>query len=82
MRKLVSIALGAAILVPAVAQAQMSDGEYCSRLSYLYRTYVGANRASGNVPEALAMCDTNPAAAIPVLERALTDAQIDLPRRN
>ncbi len=82
MRKLVSIVLGSAILLPAAAHAEMSDTDYCNLLSSIYREYVGANRASGAVPEAIAGCATNPAGSIPVLEQALRDNQIDLPRRN
>ena len=77
------LVLGTFLMSPLSAQAQSNDAKYCAAMIDLYRTYVGANRASGPVPEAIAACNSgNTAAGIPVLEQALKDAQITLPPRN
>ncbi len=81
-RTLASLAACAAVAVPLAAHAATSDTDYCNALSARYREYVGANRASGDVPEAIAGCATNPTSSIPVLERALKDHKVDLPKRD
>lgn len=80
MRIIVAAATAAGILLPIAAFAD--DASYCKALSETYRSVVGSNAAAaGNVPEAMAGCATNPAASIPVLEKALQDNKVTLPKR-
>ena len=86
-----TIAVAMALALPAMASAQtkMTDVEYCKALGDKYRTYV-ANPQSGRSPmpdpaevqNAIDQCAKgNTAAGIPVLERRLKNARIDLPPR-
>jgi hypothetical protein len=70
--------------------AQMTDADYCRALTQKYEAYVSGstsvsgahilNTVDGNV--AVLQCETgNTASGIPVLERKLRDAKIDLPAR-
>ena len=78
-----------AILLPAGAWAQMSDAGYCHALTQKYQAYV-ANISGGRArPDtvdgslAIEQCKAgNTAAGIPVLERRLRDAKVDLPPRS
>ena len=81
-----------ALALPAVSSAQgrMSDAEYCKVLAEKYQTYV-SNIQSGQSPmpdpaqiqAAVENCRSgNTAAGIPVLERRLRNARIDLPPRD
>jgi hypothetical protein len=69
------------------AFAQSPDAQYCSALTDLYKAYVGDqydHRTVGvpaNIGTAMSKCNSDPGSAIPVLERALTDQKISLPRR-
>jgi hypothetical protein len=82
VKKLGASILSASIVLPFVASAQMSDADYCNKLSSTYRSVVGSNAAAaGNVPEAMAGCASNPAGSIPTLEKALLDNKVDLPKR-
>ena len=85
------IALALAVVLPAtaLAQSRMSDAEYCKALGDLYQKHV-ANPQSGQSPmpdpatiqNAIEQCRAgNTAAGIPVLERRLRSARIDLPPR-
>lgn len=74
--------------MPAIAWAQSADTNYCNALSATYLKYVnnpgtgrGNQPASATVSEAQGQCAANPAAGIPVLERALKDARVNLPPR-
>ncbi len=74
--------------MPAIAWAQSADTNYCNALSATYLKYVnnpgtgrGSQPASATVSEAQGQCAANPAAGIPVLERALKDARVNLPPR-
>ena len=78
------------VALPAVAFAQSStEATYCSALAQKYQQYVGQNDAKrraqnpdATMSNAIAECGTGKAAhAIPVLEKALKDAKIDLPPR-
>lgn len=81
--RLAVLALCGSLLPMTETLAQSNDANYCAALINLYRTYVGANRASGDVPMAIAACNAgDTATGIPVLEKALRDAQISLPPRN
>jgi hypothetical protein len=78
-----------AVLMPFGASAQMSDADYCRALTEKYETYIanmsightaGSPNIDGSV--AIAQCkEGNTAAGIPVLERKLRAARIDLPPR-
>ena len=76
-----------AALLPFGASAQVSDADYCKALTQKYETYisnmaVGRSAGPGTIDGsvAIAQCkDGNTAAGIPVLERKLRDARIDLP---
>jgi len=78
-----SLVVCIAVLLPEVAGAQSGDAQYCAAMIQLYRTYVGAGRSSGDVPIGIAACNNgDTATGIPILEKALKDAQISLPPRN
>jgi hypothetical protein len=79
-----------AAMLPFGAAAQMSDTDYCKALTQKYEAYV-ANMSVGRSPTpstvdgnvAVAECKSgNTTAGIPVLERKLRDAKVDLPSRN
>ena len=79
-----------AALLPFGAAAQTSDADYCKALTQKYEAYV-SNMAVGRSPTATAADGTvaiaeckagNTAAGIPVLERKLRDAKVDLPPRS
>ena len=78
----------APLMMPAMAFAQMSDAAYCSALTERYQTYVHNSSTNRNPPSpdaesAIAQCKAgNTAAGIPVLERKLRDARVDLPKRS
>jgi hypothetical protein len=68
--------------------AQSSDAAYCSALSDKYLQYLGMSQGRGVQPQsldaqvALSKCSSADAAAsIPVLEKALKGAKLDLPPR-
>jgi len=78
------------VLLPGGALAQMSDTDYCQALAQRYQAYLG-NMTGGRTPVpgpvdgmvAVEQCKAgNTAAGIPVLERKLRDAKIDLPPRS
>jgi len=81
-------ALLVAAALPAAALAQSADTTYCRALGATYDKYVNnPSNARGKPPvaevgRAQSQCDDNPAAAIPVLEKALRDARISLPPRS
>jgi hypothetical protein len=84
--KLLLMAL--ALMLPTTTFAQSADTQYCAALSAKYDRYVNSpDRGRNSVPDspaiggAKAKCASDPAAAIPVLERALKDAKLDLPPR-
>jgi hypothetical protein len=71
-----------------LAAAPMSDADYCRALTQKYQIYVligwdrspMPNRVDSNI--AISQCEAgNAASGIPVLERKLRDAKIDLPTR-
>ena len=76
-----------AALLPFGASAQTSDADYCKALTQKYETYVsnmsvGRSAGSGTIDASVAISqckDGNTAAGIPVLEKRLRDARIDLP---
>jgi hypothetical protein len=78
-----------AALLPFGAVAQTSDADYCKALMQKYETYVfnlsvGRSAGSGTIDAGVAIqqCkDGNTASGIPVLEKKLRNARIDLPPR-
>jgi hypothetical protein len=82
-----SIAL--ALPIAAFAQSNTADANYCSALSDDYERYAlgrqehkGHRDTTPNVALAMTKCQSDTAAAIPVLEKALTDAKVPLPPRS
>ena len=62
--------------------ASPNDLAYCKEMSARFRRFLGQQEARGDVADAMYQYDQgNTAVAIPVLERALTDARIALPPR-
>jgi hypothetical protein len=82
--------MSVALLVPTVAFAQMSDGDYCRALTKAYQTYVttiqrghGPEQTPIDAQNAMDQCQAgNTTAGIPVLEQKLRNAKIELPRRS
>jgi hypothetical protein len=87
MLKNAFIAAGMLLALPLAASAQSADSRYCSSLSSTYERYGqdsggrSHNTPPANVAAAMGQCNSNPASAIPVLEKALNDAKIPLPSR-
>jgi hypothetical protein len=89
MKSINRLMAAVAVLLPFGASAQANDADYCRALTQKYETYI-SNMSVGHSPNpgtvdgtvAIAQCrDGNTAAGIPVLERKLRDARIDLPPR-
>ena len=69
-------------IVVQVAMGSKDDMAYCAALSALYRKTSTRSPAQGPEPEAMAQCAAgNTAAGIPVLEKSLRDAKVELPKR-
>jgi hypothetical protein len=82
MKKGLVLAVGIAMGLPfAAAFAQSDDVAYCQSLASTVRTVTRGNTPSGPTGDALAGCNSNPSASIPVLERVLTDNKVSLPPR-
>jgi hypothetical protein len=87
---IVAVLLGLPLVAQAQAPSPPGDLAYCAKLSNLYLRYVGRSEWSdrtGVTPDvdggvAVAKCrEGDAAAAIPILERKLTDAGFTLPPR-
>lgn len=77
-----------ALSLPVAASAQSSDAKYCSDLSEKYERYLNMNASRGGQPQSLdakvavQKCISGDTAyAIPILEKALKNARLDLPPR-
>jgi hypothetical protein len=82
MKTVIAIVLSAGVALPFAAFAQSSDVEYCNKLSATYRSTGMANSTpQAQIPEAMSKCSSSPATSIPVLEKALTDNKVTLPKR-
>ncbi len=69
-------------IVVQIPAPKMDDAAYCKALMDLYRKTSTGVPNQGPVPDAMAQCNAgNPAAGIPTLEKALTDAKVALPSR-
>lgn len=70
-------------IMPAAAQG--NDAAYCGKLTTAYETYVaktsrhGGMENSGPAQAAISKCQAGDYSGIPVLEKQLTDAKVDLP---
>ena len=90
MRLSIRLAVIASVLaLPGAASAQSGDTGYCKVIASKYQRYVVGTSGSGkmatpnvSVETASSRCGSDPAGSIPVLERALNDARIDLPPRS
>jgi hypothetical protein len=83
MRAVTAILISAVVALPFAAFAEMSDAEYCNKLSATYRSVVMSNATpDATVPEAMSKCSSDPKSAIPVLEKALKDNKATLPSRS
>jgi hypothetical protein len=78
--------LGLALALGGTAQAD--DASYCKALAREYQRYVvkidsghTVQRGSTNASVALAQCQSGNPAGIPVLERELRNAKVELPSR-
>lgn len=85
---LVTCAVGLGLSLAGTAAAQTGDTAYCTELSHSYTKYVADPNSPRNptnppadVATAQSKCSSDPGAAIPVLEHALTDRKITLPAR-
>lgn len=68
------------VLAPAAAFAD--DASYCKALVDKYRTVTGGTQNDQTVAAAMEQCAKgNPAAGIPVMEKALKDQKATLPPR-
>ena len=74
-----TIVTGAILMLPVVAFAQSTDATYCNDMSAAYRKFT--NNYDAEATKAMTACRTNPAAAIPVLEKHLKENKIPLPSR-
>jgi hypothetical protein len=75
------LAVGAALVLPVAASAQSpADIAYCKKLAMLWYTYFDTD-PSASVATALNTCHSASAAAIPVLEKALKDGGLTLPKK-
>lgn len=84
MKTLTAIVVCASVAMPLFAYAQSpADVAYCNKLTSTYRGVAQLNSTpDATVPVAMSKCATAPAEAIPVLEKALTDNKVTLPKRD
>ena len=79
--------VAAILLLPTFTLAQASDAAYCAALSEKFDSYLdtagdkGGRATPTDVVLALGKCKSDPASAIPVLEKALKAARLSLPSR-
>ena len=82
MRTATVLIIASAIALPFAAYAQMSDADYCNKLSATYRSVVASTATPDvSIPEAMSKCSSSPSTSIPVLEKALRDNKVTLPSR-
>jgi len=87
--KVVLLATASSLALAFPAFAQSSDSTYCAALSHQYTKLVADPNAGkvhvatpADVAAAQSKCGSDPASAIPVLEKALTDHKVALPPRS
>jgi hypothetical protein len=87
MKVITALLLIVAVLPPAIALAQGNDAAYCAALSEKFDAYLdtagdkGGRATPTDVVMAQGKCKSDPASAIPVLEKALKAARLSLPPR-
>jgi hypothetical protein len=75
------------LLLPVLAIAQSNDSAYCAALSEKFDSYLdtagdkGGRATPTDIVVAQGKCKSDPASAIPVLEKALKAARLSLPSR-
>jgi hypothetical protein len=88
MRVLTATILSTLFALPNIAFAQSADSKYCTALSQKYEAYLetagdrGGRATPVDVVVAMDKCKSDPASAIPVLEKQLKAAKLDLPPRS
>ena len=81
------LAVTTVLSVPGGASAESSDARYCAALAEKYDSYIDTSGSMGGRPtpvdiqKAMDSCKTDPASAIPVLEKTLKAARFTLPPR-
>lgn len=89
MNKMIAVGLAAMALMAQGAHAQSASGTgdiaYCKALSAKYERYLNMDGKQGMQPQsaearvAAERCKAGDTSGVPVLEKALEDAKIDLP---
>jgi hypothetical protein len=75
------------LLLPTLAAAQSNDAAYCAALAEKFDSYLdtagdkGGRATPTDVAIAAGKCKTDPTGSIPVLEKALKAARLNLPPR-
>jgi hypothetical protein len=87
MKVMTALLLSAAILLlPVIALAQANDAAYCAALSEKFDSYLDTAGDKGGratpTEVVVAQGKSDPASAIPVLEKALKAARLSLPSRS
>lgn len=81
MKMLIVATTAASICLPFAAFAD--DASYRYQLGQTYRRVIGSSPSTGGpVPAAIEGCKTDPVKSIPVLEKALQDRKVTLPKRD
>jgi hypothetical protein len=87
MRTLTATLVSTVLVVPGVVFAQSGDAKYCAALSDKYESYIetagdkGGHATPTEVVLAMDRCKSDPGSAIPILEKQLKAAKLDLPPR-
>jgi hypothetical protein len=79
LRKILLVAAVLALPGTAAIAQSADDVGYCKSLSASVRTVNRGADPQGNIANAMAQCDGNPGAGIPVLEKFLVDSKVSLP---
>jgi hypothetical protein len=75
------------LVAPGAVLAQSADAKYCAELGDKYESYLETAGDKGGRPTpvevtvAINKCKSDPASAIPVLEKQLKAAKVSLPPR-
>lgn len=78
-----SVAVSIMLAVPVGAFGQSDDAKYCQALMDVFRNLATSNSPNPDIPLAMENCASgDPAAGIPIIEKALRDAKVALPPRN
>jgi len=84
----VGAVLAAAMLLPAMAQANSSDVAYCNALVQKYERHLAVGSAKSRPPqslearEAVERCKAGDTSGISAIEKALENAKFTLPSRS